>query len=70
MNQCNRVRRANPIVPLQQRRDLKRSQPIDALTARLQADGVRILGAPRRTGGGYYEAVIADPDGNTVEITV
>jgi lactoylglutathione lyase len=42
---------------------------VDALTARLQADGVRILGAPRRTGDGYYEAVIADPDGNTVEIT-
>jgi lactoylglutathione lyase len=43
---------------------------VDALTARLQADGVRILGAPRRTGDGYYESVIADPDGNTVEITV
>ena len=42
---------------------------VDALTARLQADGVRILGGPRRTGDGYYEAVIADPDGNTVEIT-
>ena len=42
---------------------------VDALTARLQADGISILGAPRRTGDGYYEAVIADPDGNTVEIT-
>lgn len=42
---------------------------VDALTARLQADGVRILGAPRRTGDGYYEAVVADPDGNLVEIT-
>jgi len=43
---------------------------VDALAARLQADGVRIIGVPRRTGDGYYEAVIADPDGNTVEITV
>ena len=24
--------------------------------------------APRTTGDGYYEAVIADPDGNLIEI--
>jgi lactoylglutathione lyase len=42
---------------------------VDALTQRLQADGVRVVGLPRQTGDGYYEAVIEDPDGNTVEIT-
>jgi lactoylglutathione lyase len=41
---------------------------VDALIARLREGGVPILGAPRQTGDGYYEAVIADPDGNPVEI--
>jgi catechol 2,3-dioxygenase-like lactoylglutathione lyase family enzyme len=27
------------------------------------------LDGPRRTGDGYYESVIADPDGNRIEIT-
>jgi lactoylglutathione lyase len=43
---------------------------VDALTARLQQDGYRLLDGPRRTGDGYYESVILDPDGNRVEITV
>jgi lactoylglutathione lyase len=42
---------------------------VDALTARLEADGGRILAPPRRTGDGYYESVVADPDGNVVELT-
>lgn len=42
---------------------------VDALTARLDAEGVRVLSAPRWTGDGYYEAVIADPEGNVVELT-
>lgn len=43
---------------------------VDALTARLRADGYPVLSGPRTTGDGYYESVIADPDGNRVEITV
>jgi lactoylglutathione lyase len=43
---------------------------VDALAARLVADGVPLLSGPRRTGDGYYEAVVADPDGNAVEVTV
>lgn len=43
---------------------------VDALTDRLRADGYRIAGDPRRTGDGYYESVVQDPDGNLVEITV
>jgi len=42
---------------------------VDRLTARLRDDGVPVLGGPRRTGDGYYESVVADPDGNRVEIT-
>jgi lactoylglutathione lyase len=40
------------------------------LTARLVAAGVSRLDGPRRTGDGYYESVVADPDGNRIEITV
>lgn len=43
---------------------------VDTLTARLQAAGYPVLGAPRTTGDGYYESVVADPDGNLLEITV
>ena len=42
---------------------------VDALTARLGAEGVRVLSPPRWTGDGYYESVVADPDGNVVELT-
>jgi lactoylglutathione lyase len=27
-----------------------------------------VQGEPRRTGDGYYESVVLDPDGNVVEI--
>lgn len=44
-------------------------QQVDALTQQFRADGYTILGEPRTTGDGYYESVIADPEGNMVEIT-
>lgn len=43
---------------------------VDALTERLRQDGRTVLGEPRRTGDGYYESVVLDPDGNRIEITV
>ena len=43
---------------------------VDRLTAELAELGVPVLSNPRRTGDGYYESVIADPEGNIVEITV
>ena len=39
------------------------------LTARLQKDGYQVYSAPRRTGDGYFESAILDPDGNLIEIT-
>jgi lactoylglutathione lyase len=41
---------------------------VDAAVARLEAQGVTIVGRARVTGDGYYEAVIADPEGNRVEL--
>ena len=41
---------------------------VDELTRRLANDGYPVLDGPRRTGDGYYESVILDPDGNRVEI--
>lgn len=41
---------------------------VDALAARFVADGVTPDSGPRRTGDGYYECVVRDPEGNRVEI--
>jgi len=41
---------------------------VDALTSRLQGDGFALLDGPRRTGDGYYESMVADPEGNRVVI--
>jgi lactoylglutathione lyase len=43
---------------------------VDALTAQLKASGVSVLDGPRRTGDGYYESVVQDPEGNRIELTV
>src|SRR3954471_14074780 len=40
----------------------------DALAATMRAAGVPIDDGPRRTGDGYYECVVRDPEGNRVEI--
>nr|WP_122012314.1 VOC family protein [Maliibacterium massiliense] len=42
---------------------------VDALTARLQADGYKVATPPRLTGDGYYESCVLDPDGNRIELT-
>lgn len=43
-------------------------QDVDDLTQRLRDDGVTVMDGPRRTGDGYYESVVLDPDGNRIEI--
>jgi lactoylglutathione lyase len=45
-------------------------EAVDALTARLRAAGYPVLDGPRRTGDGYYESSVGDPDGNQLELTV
>ncbi|HUI53085.1 MAG TPA: VOC family protein [Terriglobales bacterium] len=44
-------------------------EAVDSLIAEMRAAGVAIVSGPRVTGDGYYEAVIADSEGNLVEIT-
>ena len=41
---------------------------VDGTVARLESQGVVILSQPRVTGDGYYEAVLADPEGNRIEL--
>lgn len=45
-------------------------QEVDRLAARLREAGYPVIDGPRRTGDGYYESVVLDPDGNRIEITV
>lgn len=45
-------------------------EKVDALTSRLSDDGFEVLDGPRRTGDGYYESVVFDPEHNRIEITV
>lgn len=45
-------------------------EKVDALTETLRAAGYTIAGTPRWTGDGYYESVVLDPDGNSIELTV
>lgn len=42
---------------------------VDGLITAMEAAGVSIISRPRVTGDGYYEAVVADSEGNLVEIT-
>ena len=44
------------------------ARAVDELAARCAADGV-LVSPPRTTGDGFYEAVLAMPDGTVVEVT-
>lgn len=43
-------------------------EQVRSLTERLRGDGYTVVSEPRRTGDGYYESCILDPDQNRVEI--
>lgn len=45
-------------------------EAVDALTAKLNAEGYPVLSGPRITGDGYYESCILGFEGNIIEITV
>ena len=44
------------------------AEEVDALTKQLQDGGCPLLNGPRVTGDGYYESVLADPEGNQIEL--
>ncbi len=44
-------------------------EQVDAVTTRLKNAGHEIIDGPRRTGDGYYESVVLDPENNRIEIT-
>lgn len=45
-------------------------EAVNQLTRKLQNAGYSVVEPPRTTGDGYYESVVKDPEGNTVELTV
>lgn len=45
-------------------------EQLNSLAKRLEDDGHRLVGKPRMTGDGFYEACVLDPDGNRVEFAV
>lgn len=42
---------------------------VDKLTDDMEKAGIKVVGMPRTTGDGYYESVVADPEGNLIELT-
>ena len=46
------------------------AEEVNRLTEAMRTAGITVLGEPRFTGDGYYESVVADPEGNRIEITV
>ncbi|MCL1867695.1 MAG: VOC family protein [Paludibacter sp.] len=45
-------------------------EKVNELTQRLRADNYVIAKEPRRTGDGYYESLVLDPEENYIEITI
>lgn len=43
---------------------------VNEMTESMRGAGVPVIGNPRTTGEGLYESVVADPEGNIVELTV
>lgn len=44
-------------------------EKVDSITENIRENGYQIIGEPRTTGDGYYESIIADPEGNLIELT-
>ena len=40
------------------------------LTDKLKTDGYKIISEPRKTGDGFFESCILDPEGNMIELTI
>ncbi len=48
--------------------DVGPRERVNEMIEMFRRDGYTILGEPRQTGDGFYEGIVADPDGNRVEI--
>lgn len=48
--------------------DMTVAERVDMLTEKLRKAGCTIITEPRITGDGYYESVVADPEGNHIEL--
>lgn len=46
------------------------TEKVDQLTAKLKADGYKVVSGPRTTGDGYYESCIIGLEENQIELTV
>lgn len=44
-------------------------EDVENLTARMREAGITVVSAPRKTGDGFFESCVLDPDGNRVEIS-
>lgn len=42
---------------------------VDIMAQKFKTDGYSIVSEPRRTGDGYYEFAVLDPEGNYLEIS-
>ena len=65
-----KVSRENGRIYVQALSSYDYEEAVDALTARLKADGYEVTSGPRTTGDGYYESCIAAVEGNLIELTV
>ncbi|WP_086312755.1 hypothetical protein A5821_000317 [Enterococcus sp. 7F3_DIV0205] len=45
-------------------------ETVDNLTTILVMEGYELISPCRTTGDGYYESVVADPEGNRLELTI
>jgi lactoylglutathione lyase len=45
-------------------------EAVDKITESIKKDGYTVISSPRKTGDGYYESCILDPEGNRIEITI
>ncbi|NNK96137.1 MAG: glyoxalase [Desulfobacterales bacterium] len=45
-------------------------EKVNSLTQRLKTNGFKVLDGPRKTGDGYYESAVLDPENNRIEITI
>lgn len=45
-------------------------EKVDALTAKLKADGYKVVSGPRTTGDGCYESSVVGIEGSRIEITI